>query len=226
MRSCDSRVDVESAPPDPSAAGASGRFAWEARGHLFRQLISGLCVRACSLTVRAQARWWGVQIGRRCRFYGLPLLYRWPDSRIRIGAECVFRSGDWSNTMGLNRRCILSTCGRGAVLEIGQRCGFSGAVICAARRVRIGDRVLCGANVTVTDTDRHPVDPVRRADGLPGEAAGVRIEDDVWLAMNVAVLKGVTIGEAAVIAANSVVASDIPAGVLAGGIPARVIRSL
>jgi acetyltransferase-like isoleucine patch superfamily enzyme len=54
----------------------------------------------------------------------------------------------------------------------------------------------------------------------------VTIEDNVWLGMNVIVLKGVTIGKNSMIAANSVVTKDIPENVLAGGYPCKVIRSL
>jgi acetyltransferase-like isoleucine patch superfamily enzyme len=52
------------------------------------------------------------------------------------------------------------------------------------------------------------------------------IGDQVWLGMNVVVLKGVTIGAGAVIAANSLVVSDIPSGCLAAGQPAKVLRML
>ena len=56
--------------------------------------------------------------------------------------------------------------------------------------------------------------------------AAVVIEDDVWLGLNVVVLKGVTIGRGSVIGANSLVTRSIPAGVVAAGSPAKVIRTL
>jgi acetyltransferase-like isoleucine patch superfamily enzyme len=69
-------------------------------------------------------------------------------------------------------------------------------------------------------------DPALREQGLPGPAAPVHIEDNVWLELNVVVLKGLTIGRDSVIGAGSIVTRSIPAGVLAAGQPARVIRDL
>ena len=58
----------------------------------------------------------------------------------------------------------------------------------------------------------------------PLQGAPVRIGNDVWIGAHAVVLKGVTIGDGAVIAAGAVVTKDVPAGVIAGGMPARVIR--
>jgi galactoside O-acetyltransferase len=54
----------------------------------------------------------------------------------------------------------------------------------------------------------------------------VVIEDDVWIGCRSIVLKGVRIGRGAVIAAGSVVTKDIPAGAIAGGVPARVLSTV
>lgn len=170
--------------------------------------------------------WWGVEMGRRCRFHGLPLIRRIPGSRIRIGESCHFRSAVWSNFVGLDRPCILATLRESARIEIGNRAGLSGTVIGAASSVVIGDDVLCGANCTITDTDWHPVDPRERLSGLPGRSDPVHIGNGVWLSMNVTVLKGVRIGEGTVVSAGSVVSGSLPAGVVAGGNPARVIREI
>ena len=59
-----------------------------------------------------------------------------------------------------------------------------------------------------------------------GGSSAVVVEDDVWLGMNVVVLKGCRIGKGTVVAANSVVTRSLPAGVIAAGVPARVIREL
>ena len=53
--------------------------------------------------------------------------------------------------------------------------------------------------------------------------ASIVIEDDVWLGVNVAVLKGITIASGAVIAAGAVVAKSVPANEIWGGVPARKI---
>jgi galactoside O-acetyltransferase len=90
--------------------------------------------------------------------------------------------------------------------------------------VFIGDRVQFAPNVTITTTG-HPVDPELRAGGRQFSAP-VRIEDDVWIGSNVVILPGVTIGAGAVIGAGSVVSKNIPARVVAVGVPCRVLRPI
>jgi acetyltransferase-like isoleucine patch superfamily enzyme len=111
-------------------------------------------------------------------------------------------------------------------VSVGDRCGFSGTVIAAAESIAIGDRVMCGANVTITDTDWHPIDSGRRSAGEPGRSAAVVIESDVWIGMNVTVLKGVTIGAGTVVAAGSLVTHSLPPGVVAAGQPAVPVRTI
>jgi maltose O-acetyltransferase len=75
--------------------------------------------------------------------------------------------------------------------------------------------------VTIIDDNRHELEP-----GAPLCNGPITIGDNVWIASNVTVLSGVTIGPGSVIAAHSVVTRDIPPNSLAGGGPARVIKSL
>ena len=174
---------------------------------------------------RLLAMWWNIRLGPRASFYGLPRFHKHPTATITIAGGCTFRSAGWSNTVGINRRCFVSA-GRGGSVQIGRDCGFSGAVVAASKEIRIGDRVLVGANCTICDTDRHPLDPADRSSGVAAEAAAIDIGDDVFLGMNVVVLKGIRIGNSTVVAANSVVARSLPSGVLAAGVPARPIKSL
>lgn len=172
------------------------------------------------------AKYWGIRFGVGCRFYGLPLFRRLPASRITVGDHCQFRSAVWSNFAGLNHPCVIATLAEGATIRIGNDCGFSATAIGAACSVIIGNRVMVGANSSISDTDWHHTDPKKRAEGVAGASSPVVIEDDVWLGANVTVLKGVTIGAGSVIAANSVVTKSIPPGVMAGGIPARPLKNI
>lgn len=181
----------------------------------------GVGVGVSGRAARAAAAYWGIELGEGCVFYGRPIFQRVKNSRIVVGERSVFRSAAASNAAGLTRRCLVATVAEGAVLEIGCRCGLSATVVAAAERVTIGDDVLCGANVTICDTDWHHPDPRRRHE--PGPCAPVVIEDNVWLGMNVVVLKGVTIGRDAVIGAGSVVTKSVPAGMIAAGNPAVVV---
>ncbi len=171
------------------------------------------------------AWWWGVAVGKGCQYYGVTYFYKHFMSEINIGDGCTFRSSFLSNTIGLKQKCFISTT-KNAIVTIGNNCGFSGVVIASNERITIGNNVYCGANVTIADSDRHPLNALERIQGLPGKTSPVTIKDNVWLGMNVVVLKGVTIGEGSVIAANSVVTRDVPNNVIAGGIPAKVIGPL
>jgi acetyltransferase-like isoleucine patch superfamily enzyme len=174
--------------------------------------------------VSLQAAWWGVEIGEDCSFYGLPLFRRTEGGRISIGDRCRLRSREGSNPVGPVRRCMLATMYPGASIAIGADSGLTGTAISAGESVIIGRRVLCGSNVTITDTDHHGIE-LRDRRGSPA-ILPVEIEDDVWLGLSVIVLKGVTIGRGTVVAAGSVVTRSLPAMVLAAGNPAKVVREL
>jgi len=174
----------------------------------------------------ATAYYWNIHLGNQCRFFGLPIFRRHPSSQIIVGDRCLFLSAVQANYAGINHPCILATLSENALLQIGHDSGFSGTALGAAKSIVIGNRVMAGANTSITDTDWHPVDSTRRAAGDAGKSAPVVIEDDVWLGANVIVLKGVTIGAGSVIAANSVVTKSIPSGVVAGGNPARPLRNI
>lgn len=176
-------------------------------------------------TMKLSLSWWGVTYGKKCLFFGKTFLKIHPSAAVSIGSNCTFRSSFDSNTIGLKQYCFLSA-SRNASLKIGNNCGLSGAVISAQDSIIIGDRVLLGANVTITDSDRHPLGAKLRAQGLGGKAKQVVIGDDVWLGMNVVVLKGASIGGGSIIAANSVVTGSIPERVIAGGSPAQVIKRI
>lgn len=161
----------------------------------------------------------GVELGRNVRFFGLAHVEKSRAGKVKIGENSVFRSSSTSNLIGINRPCIISSHGEGH-LTIGKNCGFSGTVIGCFRRIVIEDNVRCGANSLITDSDWHLDDP-RSSEPKP-----VYIERNVWLGVNVMVLKGVRIGENSVIGAGSVVTADIPANVVAAGNPCKVIRPL
>lgn len=185
-----------------------------------------LCGLVSGRLMRLRASWWGVQLGRGCVFYGRTRLRRSAGSSITIGDECRFRSAVGSNWAGIDRPCMLSTLREGASLKVGSTCGFSGTVIAAAESIVIGDRVMCGANTTITDTDWHSVNLADRYTSGTAATAPVSIQDDVWIGLGAIVLKGVTIGRGTVVAAGSVVTKSLPEMVIAAGNPAQIIGRL
>lgn len=161
----------------------------------------------------------GVKLGKGCQFFGIPHFRRYPSSTIQIGKNCCFRSDHTSNLIGVNHKCILSTHYRKSIIEIGDNCGFSGVSIGAAQKIIIGNNVLCGANSVITDFDWH----LNISKTIPKP---VIIHDNVWIGLNTVILKGVEIGENSIIGANSLVLSNIPANVIAGGVPCKVLKQI
>ncbi|WP_275297535.1 sugar O-acetyltransferase [Shewanella electrica] len=88
--------------------------------------------------------------------------------------------------------------------------------------ITIGNHVFIGPNVCLY-TALHPLDIAER-DRHIGTTLPIKIGNHVWIAGDVKILPGVSIGDGAVVGAGSVVTKDVPAGMLAVGNPARVIR--
>ena len=86
----------------------------------------------------------------------------------------------------------------------------------------LGDGCLIGHQVVIA-TLNHDLDPKKRGGMYP---APVVLGKNVWVGAHATILAGVTIGDDSVIAAGAVVTKNVPAGVVAGGVPARVIRQL
>ena len=111
------------------------------------------------------------------------------------------------------------------VVGEGTHCNNGVRVVSQGPGIVLGRRCLVGPGVEVYDSDFHPLVAADRALQDPAMAA-VEIGDDVFLATRAIVLKGVTIGAGSVVAAGAVVVSDVPAGVVVAGNPARVVKQL
>lgn len=116
-------------------------------------------------------------------------------------------------------------CDYGVNIHVGENffMNFDCAILDCAR-VEIGRNVMCGPKVQIY-TATHPVDAAERVKG-PELARPVIIGDNVWIGGGAIICPGVTIGANTTIAAGSVVIRDIPANVVAGGNPCRVLRQL
>jgi carbonic anhydrase/acetyltransferase-like protein (isoleucine patch superfamily) len=124
--------------------------------------------------------------------------------------------------------CWLLTHEPGGKLEIGDHTSIAGyCVLSAAVDVRIGRSVLFARNVYIAD-HRHGFDApdVPIIDQPIEDLRPVIVEDGAWLGQNVVLLPGVTVGEGAVVGANSVIREDVPPRSVAVGSPGRVVRQL
>jgi acetyltransferase-like isoleucine patch superfamily enzyme len=154
----------------------------------------------------------GVRPGPRALFSGkMPLIVS--DGEIEIGSALRVWGFRIPACFGARK---------GARLELGDGVFINeGATVVATELISLGKHVLVADHVSIFDSTFHQVDedtPIRRAP--------VRIDDNVWIGHRAMVLPGVTVGHSAVIAAGSVVTSDVKSNWLVGGVPARPIREL
>lgn len=129
--------------------------------------------------------------------------------------------------------------GENGVIEIGDYCYFTNAVLLCELAIRIGRYVVIGWNTTIADSDFHPLSPALRiADAIACSPLGrgrprplidtraVTVEDDVWIGPNATILKGVRIGAGSWIEPGALITKDIPPRSRVGGNPAVVLGSL
>jgi acetyltransferase-like isoleucine patch superfamily enzyme len=159
-----------------------------------------------------------------------------PSARIRNARRDAkrIRVGEHSIICG-----ELSLFAHGGDISIGDWCYIGeGAQVWSSGSVHIGDRVLISHNVNIFDSLTHPLNAqLRHAQfkaimqtGHPRSIdLGVRavtVSNDVWIGANACVLRGVTLGEGAIVGASAVVTHDVPPFTLVAGNPARAIREL
>ena len=118
-----------------------------------------------------------------------------------------------------------------ARLSIGENTTINfGCIISVASEVRIGSYCRIAGGVRIYDNNSHPTDFMARRDngGLLTEAdvKSVHIGNDVWIGDSAVIMKGVKIGDGAIVAAKAVVTKDVPAHTIVGGNPAKVIKEI
>ena len=142
----------------------------------------------------------------------------------------ILRLGDRVNLSG--RSCFYFMGGMSGMPEITVGSGTfvgNGCTLSAARGIVIGEGCLISTFVRIHDNDGHPLEPERRQRGdsiRQDEASEVRIGNNVWLGAHAMVLKGVSIGDGAVVAAGAIVTHDVSPATVVAGNPARVVKTL
>ncbi|TMP71819.1 acyltransferase [Pseudoalteromonas sp. S1608] len=109
--------------------------------------------------------------------------------------------------------------GENATLRIGSGYAMDNLRVQCIDNITIGSNVIISRNVTIRDSDSHKI-----LDGVHEPTKEIIIGDHVWIGLNVTILKGVKVGNGAIIAAGSLVNNDVPERALVGGIPAKVIK--
>lgn len=138
------------------------------------------------------------------------------EGRLEIGEGTLLEPGCWL------------TLAPQARIRIGSGCFLNrNTMFAALELIEVGDHVMFANGCFVGDADHRFDDPDVPVPWQGFTSKGpVRIGANCWFGVNCVVTSGVTIGERCVIGANSVVTESLPPGVIAGGIPARVIREI
>lgn len=143
-----------------------------------------------------------------------------PDAVIQIGPEGRVALGRWSWLgHGTKVRCHEGLVVIGAKTVLGQECTIS-----AFQHVSIGRECVIADRVMMIDFDHGAAEVERpvREQGI--YKRDVKVGNNVWIGYGACILRGVTVGDNAIIGTSAVVTADVPANAVVGGIPARVIR--
>ncbi|MBA3922058.1 MAG: acyltransferase [Nostocaceae cyanobacterium] len=152
--------------------------------------------------------------------------------RIQGGKKCVLKVGDFSTV-----RAFLSFEKSQSEITIGRQTYIGKCHLITSTRIFVGNNVLISWGVTIVDHDSHSISYSQRTQDIFDWKNGsknwsnvvckpIHISDKVWIGFNVIILKGVTIGEGAIVGAGSVVTKDVPAWTIVAGNPAKAIREI
>jgi acetyltransferase-like isoleucine patch superfamily enzyme len=166
---------------------------------------------------RARIHW---ELMRRDAFARWPLhgnvLEALQQGRLEIGAGVLFEPGVWLTAPDQARIRI----GAGSFLNMG-------VMVAAMELVEIGEHCMFANGCLISDANHRFDDPGKPVPWQGFTSKGpTRIGDNVWCGANVVVTSGVTIGERAVIGANSVVTRDVPPFTIAAGSPAKPLKRI
>jgi acetyltransferase-like isoleucine patch superfamily enzyme len=156
--------------------------------------------------------------GRRLVLDGLAFIG--PGVVLQPGTKARIELGRWAWVgHGCKLRCHEGVISIGAKTVLGQECTIS-----AYQHVSIGRECVIADRVMLIDFD-HGVVEVDRPIRLQGiYKRDVRVGNNVWIGYGACILRGVTVGDNAIIGTSAVVTKDVPANAVVAGVPARVIR--
>lgn len=164
-----------------------------------------------SFIARIRLRLSGVRIGHNLDVNGWLYLIIHPECEVTLGNFVRLNSGFERNLIGGERGLGIQV-GRKAKLEVGDHVGISNSTIVCMEEIIIDDDVLIGGGCNIYDTDFHGIDPLNRRiyTTTSVNTAPIHIKKNSFIGGHSIVLKGVTIGEGAIVGAGSVVTRNIP----------------
>lgn len=176
-----------------------------------------------------------VEYGKKLLLKGMPIIFNKDSAKLKIGKNVTVKSSFLSNLVGLYSRTIIVTRAPGAVIEIGNNVGISGATIYARKGIYIGDNTCIGGNCKILDNDFHPIEAETRnkllldanggdSDLVPSKE--IHIGKNCFIGCNSIILKGTVLGDGCVVGAGAVVSGKFEKNCVIVGNPARVIKRL
>jgi maltose O-acetyltransferase len=165
--------------------------------------------------------WFKLLYGNRIRFGKKTII----NHRFSFKGKGKLIIGNNVNLWAHKEKNEFITLSKGALIEIGDGCRLNGLSVQCREHVSIGRDCLIGSAL-VLDTDYHSVHFEKRNDPDYIRNSPVFIKDRVWLAGQTAVLKGVTVGEEAVVGFRAVVTKDIAPKTIVAGNPAREVAHI
>lgn len=170
-----------------------------------------------------EAKLKGVDCDGWIQMEGRPILSVFPGSKIVFKKGVRIGSAVRSNPLGLFQPSVVRTLASKAELILEENVGISGTVVCAGVGVRIGAGTIAGSGAMILDNDFHVF---HKEKGWLNEhesnAKPIVIGRNVFIGARSIILKGVNVGDGAVIGAGAVVTRDVPAGQIAAGNPAQI----
>lgn len=144
---------------------------------------------------------------------------------LKITGPGTVKFGDNVNLWSFAERNEFQTYDPKAKITIGNNTRINGAIFQAREKITIGNDCLIGSSILM-DNDFHPLKPNKRREKTGIANAEIKVQKNVWLAGQSAVLKGVTIGENSVVAFRAVVTKDVSPNTVVAGNPAKEIKKI
>lgn len=159
---------------------------------------------------------------------GLPYIHISLNAKCSIGENFKMNNGCKFSDSGGNGKCRIEVRDK-AILSIGNNVGISDVTITCHQKIIIGNNIIIGVGSQIRDTDNHSLNSYDRLNGLDWKnkkTSPITIMDNVFIGAYCFILKGVTIGENAIIGAGSVITKDIPKNEIWAGNPAKFIKNI
>jgi len=153
-----------------------------------------------------------INVKNDLKIFGMPLINIHKNAKLIIGENVTINSDKYNYHISMHSPVKIVADVEKAEIIIGKNSRINGACIHSKEKIIIGKNVLIAANTQIFDNNGHNIsfDNVSNRINTKGISKPVHIEDNVWIGANSIILPGVKIGEGSIIAAGSIIKTDVP----------------